>query len=208
MTLRIDICDRALQRIGAPALQTESAAGAGPVLNLYDDVVRFICGLEPWTFTKRTLALNEDLELLPSDFWSHRYKLPNDRIGQPLAYYDKPASQRMPGGVPFTEFELEGDDYVLTEATTLWCTYQVVAPPSQWPAVLREAITLALAAELAVARHEDHKTRAVLRATVYGDERVPGDLGLLGKASLQDAQRRPSPVMNRYGPNPLIDARR
>lgn len=206
MSTRIEICNAALARIAAEVLQSEDAAGADQVLRLYDDTVRFLVGLKRWRFATRTVLLSRVADAPAAGFWKFQHKLPNDRIGLPDALFDKSrADSGIAGGRAFTDFEL-GEDVVLTDAETIYCRYRVIPAITMWPALFRECVTVLLASHLAGAVNENHGQRDALRQEVLGDPRVPGALGLVGKASSFDAQSSPSRIVDGSG-GPLINAR-
>ncbi|MGL4397638.1 MAG: hypothetical protein ACRCS9_13945 [Hyphomicrobium sp.] len=208
MTARLDISNRALLRISATPLQSESAPGADDVFKFYDDNLALLTAHKYWTFSLATLQLARDNAIsTPPDFWLYRYVLPVDRVAPPLEVYDqKRTDNSVPGGLAFNKFELQ-DKYLLTDAEKIYVRYQKKPDPAIWPALFRECVILALAGDLAVLRHEDMPTRTKLHREVFGDERVPGDLGLLGKAANADAQASPSQVIP-FGAGPLISVRR
>lgn len=201
---RIDIIDRARLRIGSEPLQSEGAAGADAAIRLYDDVVSLLTGLRPWSFARRTFALAR-LDPLPAPaFWRHRYQLPPERRGPPLAVFASRAGEG--GAEPFLDWELEGDT-VVTDAEEVWARCLVRPEPAVWPPLFREVVIVALASEMAIVVRQDLDLRAELRRLAYGDDRVPGDLGLLQKAATADAQAQPSTVLQIDG-GPLVAVRR
>lgn len=207
MSTRIEICNAALARIAAEALQSEDAPGADQVLRLYDDTIRFLIGLKRWRFATRTVLLSRLAEAPASGFWLHQHKLPNDRIGLPDALFDKSrADSGVAGGRPFTDYEL-GEDVVLTDAVTIYCRYRFIPTVPMWPALFRECAIVLLASHCAATINEDNGVRDELRQEVLGDPRVPGALGLVGKASSFDAQSSPSRIVDGGG-GVLIDVRR
>lgn len=201
---RIDIIDRARLRIGSLPLQSEGAPGGEEAVRLYDDAVRLLVGLKPWSFGRRTFQLAAVDPLPQPAFWKYAYKLPAERIGPPAAVYDTRNGER--GGQPFTDWELQGDT-ILTDAATIWATVPILPSPDTWPPLFRECVILQLASMLAAGPlKEDSDLAADLRRQVTGDDRVPGDIGLLQKASTADAQAQPSTVMQIDG-GPLIAVR-
>ncbi len=206
MSTRIEICNAALARIGAEALQSEDAPGADQVLRLYDDTVRVLVAFKRWRFATRTVQLQRLTDPPAAGFWTYQFKLPVDRVGLPDAVFDRSrADSGVPGGRPFTDYEL-GEDVVLTDATVLYARYRVIPAIAMWPALFRECVTVALAGHCALAVNEDERRRDDLLREVYGDPRMPGQLGLVGKAASLDAQSSPSRIADAGG-GPLINAR-
>lgn len=201
---RIEIIDRARLRIGALPLQSEAAPGGEEAVRLYDDAVRLLAGLKPWTFARRTYQLAAVDPLPQPAFWKFAYLLPAERLGPPAAVFDTRNGER--GGRPFTDWELMGDS-ILTDATTIWATVPIAPAPEAWPPLFRECVILHLASLLAAGPlKEDAGLAADLRRQVLGDDRVPGEIGLLQRAATADAQGKPSTQMQIDG-GPLIAVR-
>lgn len=205
MTTRIEICNRALARVAAVALQSESAPGAEQILRLYDDTVRLLIGLKRWRFATRTVLLNRQSAAPEGGFWAYQHQLKADRIGLPDALFDRKGDGGVPGGRAFTGYELMGD-LVLTNAETIYVRERFLAPIAQWPALFRECVIEYLAGHVARTVNEDAAEAERRYRLVLGDPRVPGDLGLLGKASSFDQQSSPSRIID-IGGGALVNAR-
>lgn len=206
MTTRIELINRSLQRIGASALQSESAPNAERLIRCYEDNLEELLGHRPWKWSHETHGCARDLEGDPHPFWKYRYALPVNRLGLPLAIFDKPrAEQDVPGGVPFTDYEYHGE-HLVTDAEQIFARVQVKPPMALWPKLFVTCQRLLCSADFALMLHENEKMRLQLRREVFGDERVPGDLGLISKVASIDARNSPSEtIMDEDGP--LIDVR-
>lgn len=205
MTTREELINSSLQRIGAGALQSVSAPNAEKLTTLYEDQLALITGMKPWTFSFETHQCVRDLEGDAHPFWLYRYRLPNTRLGPPVAVFDRPRRDSVPGGRPFTDFEYHGE-HLVTDAEQIFVRVQVKPKIHFMPPLFIETLKTVVAGHAALMLHEDMKTRLQLLREALGDERVPGDLGLIGKASTIDAQRHPSEVIMDEG-GPLIDVR-
>jgi hypothetical protein len=199
MPSRIDICNRALARIGAQTLQSEGAPGAEQVLLAYDSVLEVILAMKPWKFTMWTAALTRATNEQAAGWWTYQYQLPADRVGVPRTVYDRV------GGQPFTDYELSRT-HLLTNAETIWMRYQRDPAGLVWPPLVTECVVLSLAGDLAVVLRDNLGLRSQFKAEVFGDPTKPGDGGLIQRAATQDAQAGPSPVLQNDG-GPLIYSR-
>jgi hypothetical protein len=200
MPNRLAICNAALSRIGGAVLQSETAPNAAVVLNLYNDSVRLIVGLKPWTCSRRMRQLTREVAT-PDTAWAYQYPLPSDRIAPPLAYFATADARR-----PLHAIELSGN-HVLTNELALWVRYQIIPPNLQWPVLFRETIIMHLAGSCAASLHEDEDKRDTLHKAALGDPRVPGAQGLIAQAASLDAAAKPSQIMMDDG-GPLASVRR
>jgi hypothetical protein len=207
MTTRIELINRSLQRIGASALQSESAPNAERLIRMYEDNLEELLGYKRWRWSFETVQLSRDAEGEKHPFWNYRYKLPAARLGAPVAVFDRKRSDQSnrPGGEPFTDYELHGE-HLVTDAELIFARVQKKPPMHFWPPLFTACQRLLVSADAAAMLHEDDKKRLQLRREALGDERVPGDFGLIGKAAAADAQNQPSEtIMDEDGP--LIDVR-
>lgn len=206
MTTRIELINRSLQRIGASALQSESAPNAERLIRMYEDNLEELLGYKPWRWSFNTVQCSRDLEGAAHPFWKYRYKLPNNRLGNPVAVFDRPRAElNEPGGQPFTDYELHGQ-HLVTDAAVIFVRVQVKPPLHFWPPLFTVCQRLLVSADAALMLHEDKGLRLQLRREALGDDRVPGDLGLIGKAATLDAQNQPSEIIM-GDDGPLIDVR-
>lgn len=205
MATREELINRALQRIGAGALQSVSAPNAEKLTQLYEDMLEQLLAMKPWRFSFETHLCPREVQGAAHPFWLYRYRLPSTRLGLPVAVFDRPRSNATPGGRPFTDFEYHGE-HLVTDAEQIFVRVQVKPPFHFWPPLFKECQILMVAAGAALMLHEDMKTRQQLWREVLGDERVPGDLGLLGRAANAEAQASPSEIIMDEG-GPLIDVR-
>lgn len=191
----IDICNRALQRIGEPALQSETAPKADRVLRIYRDAAETLLGWRPWSFSLDTVELSKAAAGAADQGYAWRYTLPSGRIGPPRAIYDRL------GGDPFTRWRLVGG-VLLSDADQLWCEYQLAPEPTDWAPLARQALISLTASRLAFSLQEDAGKAKLLYAEVFDRE-----TGLAVNAARVDAQGKPSQgVMGDGGP--LVAARR
>lgn len=182
------IVNRALSRIGASAIPDMAATlPSGQIIqDVYDAVTEDILAKNRWTFTNRFAELNR-ASATPEAGFAYAFVLPTDRLALPDAYFaDKSDTDR-----PMKRFA-HADGFVCADCPRLWAEYRHNASPDHWPGDVREMMTLALAAELALAIREDEKLRAILRRDVYGDEMAQGAGGQFGICVMMDDQAKAS----------------
>jgi hypothetical protein len=210
---RISIVNRALLRIGANPLQSETTPGADVYLPVYDSVTAAIIGGYPWHWAIRTrqlsrLSADAVTGQTPTSPWLHTYHLPSDLLGAPRAVYDRVDTKQATTAFELTTGLINGLETPLLRAdiTAAWMKYTCNAHAQWWPAHIAELITLAVAAEFALTIREDAPLRERLRRDVYGDTSSPGDSGLLGQARVLDAQAKPAQALQ-VSDSPLNQAR-
>lgn len=198
----VEIVNDALAAIGGFTIPSFLAPGP-PGVNverIYRAQLRFLVGSYPWHFANGFAALTRetaDLKIL----WAYRYRMPNNRLAPPTAYYDQPDSKRR----PFTDYEL-GDDGVLTNAERLWCSYRRLPPAQHWPSYFVELLRLACMAEFAMAVREDRSLRKELRIELFGAPQYMGQGGQWALATSIDATLAPTQSMAATG-DPVLDHR-
>jgi len=201
MVTRIAVCNRALVRIGEAPLQSEVADGAEAVLLLYDSAVETALGLGDFSFATAIRQLNRDATKPPGR-WTYRFQLPAESLEGPKAIYDDETASQ-----PFTAWELY-DDGIYTDAETLWAKVRIAPSPQIWTPLFTEGVVVYLASLLAGSMKENMDAAGALYAQAMGDPRVPGDMGLIGRARARDTASQPSGRLMTTTASPLIAARR
>ena len=198
MTTRIEMLNRALLRIGADPLDSETDPGAPAHLAVYDSTLEHIAA-HPWTFFKTTQRLVR-LSARPAQHYAYAFQLPATRIGAPRAVYPSAQSR-----VPTTDYHIEGDT-LLTDLAEVWLEFMELRQPAHWPGQFREAFTVALMAELALTIREDRVLWRELTVRAFGNPGEGGAGGLVGQALTADNMAEPGDAWMVDG-NPLIDVR-
>jgi hypothetical protein len=199
-TLRIEMLNNALMRIGANPLQSEQDASAPQHLAVFDGVARDLAS-KPFSVFKSTRRLVRDL--IPTGSPTHylyAYKLPPDRCGPPRAIYPNAEARR-----PTTDYDIEGD-LIYTTHEQIWCTVTTLRDLAKWSGDLQEAFITCLMAELALSVREDRPLHDRLWQKARGTPTQNGLGGLVGAALENDNQAQPSTQVG-GGVNPLIDVR-
>lgn len=200
MTTRIILIDRALVRIGADPLGSESAPGAETHIAVYQDVTEDLLTRHTWHFNTQTRQLNR-LAAAPDQHWAYAYELPTEMLGSPRAVYDRAETR-----APFTRYELFEERQLRTNAEAIWLKFQKATPPVYWPGYFRSLVVLNLMAEFALSVREDRVLRNDLLEECFGPPQMQGHGGKLAEARALSDMASPSPVLAE-GENPLISAR-
>ena len=200
MTIRIDVINTALGRLGAAAIQSESQPRAAKLIRAYDSITNALLSGYPWSFAKRTQQLAR-LSAAPTAFWAYVFQKPSDMLGSPRAMFADPNNK-----IPFTAWEA-GETGYMSDAEELWAQYTRITPPALWPAHWLEMATVAIMSDYALSVREDKPLQRELRSTVWGNPSAPGEGGLLYECKLIDASSQPAKAFV-SSVTPLIAARR
>lgn len=194
----IDVAARACGRIGVdpPESFDDELPIGGTVQLVYDSIVEFALGFYPWTFAEKISQLS--IISAPSILlgYGKAFNLPADRLGPPRRFTDDPRCDR-----GYTALILQGD-VVYADAAALYAVHGYKPLPHLWSSAFLEAVTLALAAEFALAFVSDRNLWASLREAAYGTDSMNFRGGVIGSAIQEDAGKRP-PRRLPYGSDPL-----
>lgn len=199
MSLRIEMLNRALLRIGSLPLQSEEAPNAAQHLAVYNSVAEDLAS-KPFSFFKKTRRLVRQTARPNPAHYMYQFGLPPDRCGAPRAVYADETCRR-----PTTDYDIEGD-LLLTNWEQIWATIPLLNDVAIWPGDFREAFTVCLMAELALSVREDRPLHDRLYQKARGTPSDRGLGGLIGGALEADSQAVPGKTVG-GGVNPLIDVR-
>ncbi len=196
------ILNRALARIGAGAVtgRDEDTDLARQAWAVYDDTVEAGLALYHWKWPLRTVRLDR-LAGEPGNGWDYAFQAPSTALGPPQALFSYPRTPQH----PLRDFQVEGGT-VYADVADLWGRYVVRLAAAEWPPLYRVALTMWLAAELAVPVTHDSTLASALRQEVFGSPSEAGRGGLMGRAIALDTAGSgdPSPIL---ASDPLTGAR-
>lgn len=196
----LDIVNRACARIGCDPLQTlsEDTIGGRSAELVYGSVIEFMLGVYRFSWSREFRQLSQLEGASPLSAYALAYQLPPDRLGPPLRIVDDPTVDR-----GFSAFLLTGD-LVLSDVAPLYAEICILPPPARWSTAFREAATLLVAGELALAIAHDKDLRERLRADALGTPSAQPRGGAMAAAMAADAQA--TPPRRLQANNPLLDA--
>ncbi|MCJ8143815.1 hypothetical protein MKI84_12900 [Ancylobacter sp. A5.8] len=190
----ITIVQRAAMRIGEelPSSMAD-VVGEDSIELVFNDVVDFCLDLHPWDFTRELRSLSrlagpEGGRVLGYPF---AYQLPTDVIGEPL----RVVQDHSEPDVPYFRWTMHGP-YILAADEPLYAVFNVRPPPIRWPGAFRNAVVLAIAAELALSMASNESLRADLRRDAYGPPSDDFRGGAIGVAIRNQAFRTPAKKMS------------
>ncbi len=205
MTLRIDICNKALSRIGLEPIQSEGADGADSIVNIYDGVTDNLISLYGWHFCDELLRLPR--LSLPADEqrqeiqFKYAFKLPPNRVGPPTSVYDSKKCDK-----PLKCFALRGAD-LWADSAEIWIDYVRLPDPLNWPGYFTELVLTAMMSEIALSVREDKSLSQMHYQKAFGTPRDGGMGGLFATARSREASSKPSRSFGQSG-GMLLRARR
>ena len=146
----IDICSNALVRLGDVSINSFTTSDAARACGaIYPFVKLTVLTSYPWWITMvKSDLLNRDVTG-PTTEYKYSYQLPADLIAGPRKVFD---NKTIPAGnqPKFTRFEIYGRK-LLSSAEQILVDYQIEVDEAIMPFYLVELLTLATAAEVALA---------------------------------------------------------
>lgn len=197
----IDICSQALDRLGIPPISSfQDNRVAATCGRIYDDLMNSLMASYPWNFCRKYVALSRT-NVTPTAQWPFEFQLPGDIVIPGVyALYESNAQ----GAPPFKNFEIVNNKKLLTVAPTLFMSYTIRPPESDWPAHFYQLAIYAMTTDLAKPLTEDNALFELWKTFTYG---VPSDNmrgGYMATARTIDAQQDPPARLHEYS---LIEAR-
>ncbi|MBS7545689.1 hypothetical protein [Ancylobacter oerskovii] len=188
----LKIVQMAAVRIGEEAPQSlDEIMGDDSVELVYNAVVDFCLDLHPWGFNIELRQLSKRAGVTsPILGFTHIYELPTDVVGDPLSVHAD-LSRR---NEAFTHWAMQGPA-LLASVEPLYANFHVRPHPLRWPGAFREAVILAIAAELAMSMASNDDLRAQLRVNAYGNPSENFRGGAIGVAIRNQAFRTPAKAL-------------
>jgi hypothetical protein len=160
MASTVEICNRALQKLGASKITslTEDSRNARACNLAYEPVKQALLREHPWSCAIKRAELAADAQA-PTHTKAYRYELPSDFIG--LLEEDYPTNN--------SDWQIEGKMIVTDDVAPLYIRYIYdVTDPNEMDALFREALSCKLALELCEELTQSNTKLAALEA-LYTD---------------------------------------
>ena len=192
----IDICSNALVRLGDVSINSFTSSDAAAACGvIYPFIKQSILVSYPWWITMKKSGLLSRQVTGPETEYKYSYQLPTDRIGAPRKVFD---SQTIPAGnqPTFTRFDIYGDKR-FASAEKILGDYQIDVSEVLMPFYLVELLTLALAAEVALADTDKLNLAEFFTIKAYGppsDNRRGGQFRVAARLDAQS--HRPPRTQN------------
>lgn len=146
MATDIDICNRALVRLGSGIITSFSDGDKGTICDVgYQSVKPMLLTMHPWRFAMYKRQLSK-LSTVPANEWEYEHQLPSDMLSGPWAVWDSTDTD----GVPITEWERYGNQ-IYSNSTVLVIDYRVDVTEGYFPPWFATLVELALCAAIAPA---------------------------------------------------------
>lgn len=181
-----DVANAAAHRVGLEPIESfaEETLGAQAAATAYAGTLSFMLGVYPFSWARKTarLALLDEESLLGFRFV---YALPEEALGPPMRCQGHRVFR------PITELVVEGAQ-IHANAENVIATYMTLPEPARWSGPFREAVTLAIAAELALAITSDRGLWGEMRERAFGPASMFPRGGAMGAAIAADAFATPA----------------
>lgn len=192
----IDICSNALVRLGDVSISSFTSSDAAAACGvIYPFVKQTVLTSYPWRISMKKSGLLSQDATGPETEYKYSYQLPTDRITQPRKVFN---SKTVPAGNQpnFTAFEIYGQK-LLASAEQILVDYQIDVAEPVMPFYLVELITLAVAAEVALADTDKLPLGEFFTIKAWGTPQEARRGGQFRVAARLDAQsQRPPRTQN------------
>ncbi|MCA0425414.1 MAG: hypothetical protein LCH61_19235 [Proteobacteria bacterium] len=180
----IDVVNAALARIGGGDIMAldEDTELAGVCARIYPVVRDRVLSHHDFQHLRATRKLERvAAELTPPNGYPYAFQRPVEAVSPVRRLLTDPKN---PDSL-VRDFIIEGA-LVCCSVTEVWGIYNVMLTPDQWMPDLRDALIVALAADLTVAVCEDKDLAALLHQQAWGSPAMQGRGGLMAKAVASD----------------------
>lgn len=204
LTTALDIVNAACMRIGAEPLQdiNEETQGGMAASLLYEEIVDFNLGLNPFSFAREMRQLSRLSSATPLTGWLYVFDIPGQHFGPPLWLTDDVANPDR----RFTRYTLSAGR-VHSDADPLYASIRFRPDPQRWSSTFRSATIAAMAAQFALAFASDRNLYNDLQAEAYGTNSENHRGGKMRAAITEDSLATP-PRKADWDNNPFARARR
>jgi len=180
----IDICNRALIKLGEPVISSfeEETNRAEICQTAYPDFSRAMLDIYDWQFTAAQRELAKVTSADPIG-WESAFNLPSDRLDAPEAVYIDTR------GTLLKDFEIVGEQ-IFCDFDQIFIRYHLAVTEAKWPPIFQEFVSTAFAAEICMAITEKDSLYDKQIKAAWGDERSRTG-GLFQRAKNKDTRNSP-----------------
>jgi hypothetical protein len=146
MASDIDLCNRALIRLGSGVISSFNDGDKGTICSVaYPEVKQMLLTAHPWRFATAKRQLSK-LSTTPTNEWTYMHQLPSDMLTGPWAVWNTTDT----GVAPITNWERYGNQ-IYSDETVIVIDYRVSVDESYFPPWFQTLMSLAIAAAIAPA---------------------------------------------------------
>lgn len=194
----IDICSRALTRLGDQAISSfEESDNAIVCGQNYETIKLNILSRHPWRITMAKKKLQQDATD-PINEWSYSHQVPNDGLeasGSIRAIFTSNNNRNRLR--PLVDYEVFGK-FVYSHHIELWADYQKDVIEQDLPPYLVELLIFAVAAEVAEAVTDQTSKVQVWTIKAYGSPSEGMRGGQYRIAAVLDSQQQPPQLIEDF----------
>lgn len=203
MTTSISIASQALLLLRANTINSFSDETNEAEVSsvLYEDHVKNLLSLHPWTFATKKRQLSQDTTA-PINEYTYSHIIPAEVILLWAVF-----NSDQVGANPVTDYDIYGTDTsrrIFSNYSTLYADYVIYPDENVWPAYFVEFAVNSLAAKLAIPVTGNADLAAYYNTQAYGTANANRKGGLFGVAAATDSkQKRNEFIIS----SPLTEAR-
>lgn len=185
----IDICSQALTLLRADAISSFSDnTNESDICNqLYEDFVKHIFSIYPWTFSTKKARLNRETDT-PINEYRYSHIVPAEAL---LIWAIFDTSNQ--GASPVADYDIyasDGTRRIYSNYADIYADYTVYLDEANWPPYFSNFVIHALAAHLAMPVTHNVQLAEYYNAKAYGSLSGNGKGGLFGIAAATDSKQK------------------
>lgn len=197
MASDVEICSRALLRLGDSAISSFLEGSTGPLCSeIFPELKLRVLTSHPWRFnTIKSLLLVRTL-IEPPTQYRYAYQLPTDMLNNlPRTVWNSPLNQG--GSTPFTGFDIF-EDKILTSAEQILIDYSIDKITDLFPNHITNLTIYAMMAEIALPVTDQQNTADAAEIRAWGVPQERGKGGYFREAARIDSQGHPSQSIKNF----------
>jgi hypothetical protein len=189
MASNVSIASQALLLLRANTISSfsEDSNEAEIVNTMYDDYIKGLLAMYPWTFATKKARLVQD-STAPINEYTYSHIVPNECLLIWALFNNDTV-----GSKPVIEYDIfgnEGSRRIFSEYPSLWADYTVYTEEGNWPAYFVTFATNALASHLAIPVTGNADLAAYYKTEAFGSANANRKGGLYGVAAAQDSKQK------------------
>lgn len=203
MTTNIEIASQSLLLLRANTIASfsEDSNEAEICNTMYEEHIKQLLSVYPWTFATKKRQLNQDTTA-PIGEYDHAYIIPAEAL-LIWALFDTDDTN----SIPIRDYDIYGTDSarrIYTNKDAIYADYTFYAPEVVWPSYFRQFVIYSFASYVAIPVTGSAELADYYNKIAYGSANANRKGGLFGVAASTDSKQKRNEVVVSA---PLIEAR-